>query len=229
MLLNITLLSKYKESIYYTMKKIIIFCLAVFALATVQAQELPYSKYINFSKEEFKDNHFKYYKNTNTWVVSKCNGFNEFVNVMAIIADAEEEVRPDQNDYTILVQMGEGDSVAFVNVSFYKDETYHKLLTFLTNNCKDLIQTSSNKLTKHQATFEGYALELNMEQHIISRTSARTADYKTVKNVDESYNEYKFIIKTGVTPTSKYLDKKTNKNAKRDEKGKKKKDVEDLM
>lgn len=106
-LLNISLQSKARDNIYYTMKKFILFCFTVFALATVQVQEIPYSKYINYSKEEFKDNLFKYYKNTNTWVVSKCNGFNEFVNVMAIIADAEEEVRPDQNDYTILAQMGE--------------------------------------------------------------------------------------------------------------------------
>ena len=148
---------------------------------------------------------------------------------MAILVDAEEDARPSQDDYTILVQMGEGDSVSFVDVTFYKDETYHKLLTFLTKNCNDLLETSSNKLIKYQGTCGGYELELNMEQHIISRTSARTADYKTVKNVNESYNEYEFIIKTGVTPTSKKLDKKAEKAAKRDEKGKKKRDVEDLM
>lgn len=211
------------------MKKLIILCYALLAFALVNAQELPYSKYINFSEEEFKENHFKYHKKTNTWVLNKISGFNEFVNVLAIMVDAEEDVRPSQNDYSIVVQKGENDNVASVFVSFYKDETYHKLLTFLTNNCKDLIQTSSNKLTKHQATFGDYALELNMELHIISRTSARTADYKTVKNVDESYNEYEFLIKTGVTPTSKYLDKKASKDAKREEKGKKKKDVDDLM
>ena len=211
------------------MKKIVIFCLIVFAFASVQAQELPYSKYINFSNEEFKDNNFKYDDYTNTWSISKKKGFNTFVNVMAIIADAHEEVRPDKNDYSIVVQLGENDSVAYVSVSFYKDETYHKLLTFLSNNCQDLFETSSNRLTKHQASYEDKTLELNMKQHIISRTSARTADFKTVKNVDESYNEYEFIIKTNIKPASKYLDKKTKKSAKRDEKGKKKKDVDDLM
>lgn len=34
----------------------------------VQAQnEVPYSKYLNFSKNEFKENRFKYDKETNTW------------------------------------------------------------------------------------------------------------------------------------------------------------------
>ena len=68
-----------------------------------------------------------------------------------------------------------------------------------------------------------------MEQHLISRTSARTADRKTQKNVDESYNEYEFIIQTDVEPWSEYLEKKAAKKAKRDAKGKKKKTVDELM
>ena len=112
---------------------------------------------------------------------------------------------------------------------FYKDETYHKILTFLKDNGQNLVETTSGKLTKHQAIHGDYELELNMEQHIISRTSARTADQKTVKNVDESYNEYCFIIKTGVEPWSKSIEKEAAKQAKRDAKGKKKQSVDDLM
>ena len=68
-----------------------------------------------------------------------------------------------------------------------------------------------------------------MEQNIISRTSARTADPLTVKNVDESYNEYEFVIRTGVEPWSKHLEKQAERQAKREAKGKKKLSVEDLM
>jgi hypothetical protein len=82
---------------------------------------------------------------------------------------------------------------------------------------------------KQQAFCDGYAVELDMTQHIISRTSARTIDYKAVKNVDESYNEYKFIIQTDVEPWSEYLERKAAKQAKREAKGKKKQKVEDLM
>ena len=211
------------------MRKIVLLCFALCAAFFVQAQVLPYSKYLNFSKSEFKENRFKYDSHTNTWALRKVSGLNATVNVLAIIADASEEVRPAQSDYTILVQMGENDKVADVKVYYYNDETYHKLLTFLKDNGRDLVETSSGKLIKHQAFYGDYALELNMEQHIISRTSARTADYKTVKNVDESYNEYLFIIKTNVKPTSEYLDKQMAKQMKRDAKGKKKQSVEDLM
>ena len=97
------------------------------------------------------------------------------------------------------------------------------------DNGLNLVETASGKLVKHQAFYGGYNLELNMEQHIISRTSARTADHKAVKNVDESYNEYEFIITTDVEPWSPYLDRQAAKKAKRAAKGKKPQSVEDMM
>ena len=68
-----------------------------------------------------------------------------------------------------------------------------------------------------------------MGQHQVSRTSARTIDPKALKNVDESYNEYEFTIRTEVEPWSEYLEKKAAKKAKRDAKGKKKQTVDELM
>ena len=193
------------------------------------AQEVPYSKYLGFSKQEFKDNRFKYDDETNTWTLRKTSGLNTTLNVLAIIADAHEEIRPSSKDYAIVVQMGAENKASYVTVKFYSDETYHKVLTFLNDNGKDLVETSSGKLTKHQAYHGDYALELNMKQHTISRTSARTADPKTLKNVDESYNEYQFIIQTEVEPWSEYLEKQAAKKAKRDAKGKKKQSVDELM
>lgn len=211
------------------MKKIALICLALCAAVAVHAQELPYSKYLNFKKNEFKEARFKYDSYYNTWTLRKVNGLNTTVNVLAIIADAGEEIRPAKNDYTILTQLGAENKVAFVKVIFYNDDTYHKLLTFLKDNGRDMVETSSGKLIKHQAFHGDYAVELNMEQHNISRTSAHTADPKTLKNVDESFNEYMFIITTDVEPASEYLDEQKAKQLKRDAKGKKKQNVEDLM
>ena len=157
------------------------------------------------------------------------NGLNVALNIAAIIDDAEEEVRPDADDYSIVVRMGKEEKASSVTVRFFNDETYHKVLTYLKVNSKDMVGTASGKLIKYQAFCGDYAVELNMEQHLISRTSARTADPKTVKNVDESYNEYRFIIKTDVEPWSKALEKQAIKDAKRAAKGKKMKNVEDLM
>ena len=211
------------------MKKVLILTLALCMAIVANAQELPYSKYLKFDKKEFKENGFKYDGETNTWAIRKVNGWNTTFNILAIIADAYEELRPGRNDYSIVIQMGKEQKASYVKVVCYSDETYHKLLTFMKDHGQNTIETSSGKLTKHQAFYGDYALELNMEQHQVSRTSARTIDPKTVKNVDESYNEYEFTIRTEVEPWSEYLEKKAAKKAKRDAKGKKKKTVDELM
>ena len=211
------------------MKQILLLIFTCCMALAVHAQEVPYSKYLQFSKKEFKDNHFKYDDETNTWALRKVNGWHTTFNVLAIIADAIEDVRPGRNDYNIVVQMGKENKASYVKVVCYSDETYHKLLTFMKDHGQNTVETSSGKLIKHQAFYGDYALELNMEQHQVSRTSARTIDPKTVKNVDESYNEYEFTIRTEVEPWSEYLEKKAAKKAKRDAKGKKKKTVDELM
>ncbi len=211
------------------MKKVLLMAIAFCVAFVANAQDVPYSKYLSFNKQEFKENRFKYDDETNTWTLSKTNGLNVTLNILCIIADAEEEIRPATNAYSIVVQMGRDEQAANVYVRFYNDETYHKLLTFLKDNGQNLVETSSGKLIKHQAFFGDYSLELNMEQHIVSRTSSRTADRRTVKNVDESYNEYTFIIDTDVEPWSKYLEKQAAKKAKRDAKGKKKQSVDEMM
>ena len=211
------------------MKKIMFLSVALFAAMLCGAQELPYSKYLNFTKSDFKENHFKYHENTNTWFLTKTSALNTTFNILAIIADADEEVRPSSKDYTILVQFGKDDMPAFVRVICYNDDTYHKLLTFIKTNCQDIIDVSSGNITKYLTSYGDYAIELKMEQHNISRISARTADPLALKKVDESYNEYEFIIRTGVEPWSKELEKQAQKLEKRDAKGKKKQNVDDLM
>ena len=211
------------------MKQVLLLIFTCCVALAVHAQEVPYSKYLQFSKKEFKDNHFKYNDETNTWALRKVNGWHTTFNVLAIIADAIEDVRPGRNDYSIVVQMGKENKASYVKVVCYSDETYHKLLTFMKDHGQNTVETSSGKLTKHQAFYGDYTLELNMEQHQVSRTSARTIDPKTLKNVDESYNEYEFTIRTEVEPWSEYLEKKAAKKAKRDAKGKKKQTVDELM
>lgn len=208
------------------------FLLLIFILCTafaLHAQDIPYSKYLGFGKNEFKENKFKYDDETNTWSLSKSSGLRTTLNVLAILVDASEDIRPAKNDYSILVQLGKEEKASYVKVIFYNDETYHKLLTYIKDNGQDIVDTSSGKLVKYQAFCDGYSLELDMEQRNISRTSARTADYKTVKNVDESYNKYTFIIGTDVEPWSEYLERKATKKAKREAKGKKKKSVDEMM
>ena len=89
-------------------------CCAAFA---ANAQEFPYSKYLNFTKQQFEENHFKYHKKSNAWTLNKTNGLNTTLNILAIIADAGEEVRPAENDYYITVQLGNEEKVWTVSYS----------------------------------------------------------------------------------------------------------------
>lgn len=211
------------------MKKVLLLVFTWCVTFAAHAQDFPYSKCLTYTKEQFKENNFKYHKKSNTWGLSKINGLNTTLNVLALLADVYEEARPAVNDYHITAHMGKDDKVAVLEVYFYDDEVYHKLLTFMRDNGQDLVETSSAKLVKQQAHYEGYGLELNMEQHIISRTSSRAAIYGAVMSVDESYSEFRFIIHTGVEPWSARMEKQTAKQEKRDAKGKKKRSVEELM
>ena len=87
------------------MKNVLIVTITLFMALVANAQDLPYAKYLYFNKSEFKENHFKYNDETNTWALRKTNGWHTAFNVLAIIADAMEEVRPSRNDYSIVVQL----------------------------------------------------------------------------------------------------------------------------
>ena len=211
------------------MKKVLLLTFVCCIAFASQAQDFPYSKYLNYTKEQFKENKFKYHKKDNVWSLNKISGLNTTLNVLAFLVDAYDDIRPAVNDYYIAAQLGKDDKVASLEVYFYDDNIYHKLLTFLKDNGQHLLETSSGKLIKYQAYYDGYALELNMEQHIVSRSSSYTADSRTMKNVDESYNEYQFVIRTDIEPWSTRIDKHAAKQEKRDAKGKKKRSVEELM
>ena len=211
------------------MKKVVFLFIAICGVLLAKAQEVPYSKYLNFSKSDFKECRFKYDDYTNTWTLRKINGLSTTINILAIIADAGESVRPDSDDYAITVQMGKENKASYVKVSFYSDETYHKIMSFMKMHCPDLIDVSSGKLVRHQAFYQNLLLEMTMERHIKSRISSRTADHRTLKNVDESYNKYIFVIATDVEPSSDYLDEEEAKRMKREAKGKKKQTVDELM
>ena len=211
------------------MKKILLLCLTLCLSIASFAQELPYSKYLNYNKEDFKENNFKFKKKANVWYLDKIDGLNMTLNILSIIADSEMDVRPDEDDYSIIVQLGRNEEPAYVRVIFYNDETYHKLLTFVKTHCQNIVDVTSGKIVKYLSSYDEYDLELIMEQHIISKTSSRTSDSKAVKTVDESYNEYEFIIRTDVEPWSKEIEKEAEKKAKRDAKGQKKQSVDELM
>lgn len=74
------------KALKITMKKVLMLTLTLCMAIVANAQELPYSKYLNFNKRDFKENKFKYDGETNTWAIRKVNGWHTTFNILAIIA-----------------------------------------------------------------------------------------------------------------------------------------------
>lgn len=202
-------------------------------VSVASAQQFPFGKYLTMSDQELKDAKFKYDQDKNQWVLKKSNGLQGTANVLSALNGTTADIRPHVDDYILTIQRGihpeTGEAeVAFINITFYKDQMYHDILTFANDNGEELLETSSGKLIKHQFGYEGYAFILEMNQVIISATTGKTST-AFVKTKDESYNVYNFTIGTEVQAASPFLTKEAIKQQKRDEKGKKPKSASDLM
>lgn len=211
------------------MKKILtttaLLCSIIFSTAA-QAQ-LPYAKMLSLTKEQLKEGKFKYDDYRNQYILRKGNGWNITSNILSGLNGETADIKPHPDDYQITIQNGENNQVSFVDVLFYKDETYHQLLTWSQDNGGNLLETTSGKLTKQQFNYEDYNLELSLEVTGIQTTTTKTA--AAAKTKDESYNTYHFTIYTKTPASSDFLTKEAAKQDKRDAKGKKKQSVNDLM
>lgn len=198
-------------------------------IQTVWAQEeMPYAKLLTMDKEALTAEKFKYDDYRNQYVLRKGNGWNDVANVLSAVNGATADIRPHPDDYMVVIQNGADGCAAWVDVLFYKDDTYHRLLTWAKDNGADLVETSSGKTVKHQFNYGGYSVELSLTTNGVQAVTQRTT-MATAKTVDESYNTYHYVIYTPNPAASDYLTKMAAKQAKRDAKGKKKQSVDDLM
>lgn len=211
------------------MKKLLMAALLTcgFSMASQAQTALPYAKMLSLTKEQLKEGKFKYDDYRNQYVLRKGNGWNTTSNVLSALNGQTADIKPHPDDYQITIQNGADGQVAWVDVLFYKDETYHRLLTWAQDNGADLLETTSGKLTKQQFNYEDYNLELSLYVNGVQTTTRNTS--AAAKTMDQSYNTYHFTIITKNPPASDFLTKEAAKQAKRDAKGKKKKSVDDLM
>lgn len=211
------------------MKRLTTLLFAIFALAiSSYAQDFPYSKILKYSDDDLRRERFKYDDNKNQWVLRKNHGLQGTLNVLSAISGADADIRPDKRDYVITVQMGDNDLISYVNVLFFEDQTYHKLLTFAKDNGQNLLETNSNNILKLQFNYDNYSFTLEMKQVKVTATTGRT-NTSLVKTYDESYNAYQFVISTGVKANSAYIKRQEDKKAKKEAKGRKRGDVDDFM
>ena len=207
-------------------RKILVLGMSLFMTIGGVFAQLPYSKMMNLSNDELKEKSFKYDSNKNQYKMSKTNKTNQTMNVLSAIGGATADIKPHQEDYTIIVQKGAEDKVSSLSILFYSDETFHNLATWMAENDITPIETNSGKLTIAKFNYEGYSVELTTEVVGIKTTTNNT--FASAKSFDESYNIYTYTIYTGIEPDSKWHTKEAKKKEKNKLKGKKE-DLDDLM
>lgn len=210
------------------MKRLLILCMmAILPLAAFSQAEFPYSKILRMSSDELKEQKFKYDSDKNQYILRKSNGLQGTANVLAALNGTTADIRPHVDDYQITVQYGD-EGVSSLTVIFYKDDTYHELITFAADNGENLLETNSGTLNKTQFNYDGLAFELNMRRVGVSATTGRT-NSALVKTKDESYNTYTYSILTGIEPNSEWHKREAAKQERRDKRGAKKRTASELM
>lgn len=190
-----------------------------------ESVEFPYGKMLNMSHDELIEAKFKYDAKKNQYILTKLNGLNQANAILGALAGAPQNYIPHVDDYVVTIQRGK-EKVSFINVTFYNDQLYHKILTFAVDNGENLLETSSQTLNKAIFNYAGYAFDLQYK--VVGQASAVSGKGKAVSR-DDSYNSYSFLISTGVEPDSIWHTKEAAKAAKRDMQGKKKQSAADLM
>lgn len=201
------------------------FCLFCPLLGFSQV-EFPYSKLLHMTTEQLREAKFKYDEDRNQHVLRKTHGLQVTSNVLSALAGTDADIRPDKRDYQVVIQYGD-EGIAYVEVLFYADESYHDLLTFANDKGENLLETNSGKMDKIQFDYDRYSFVLSRELREVKMTTDRTADKS--KTIDESYNVYRYVIQTGKSASSPWLTRKALKQEKRDARGKKKSNVSDWM
>ncbi|MCQ2959033.1 MAG: hypothetical protein MJ198_02455 [Bacteroidales bacterium] len=202
------------------MKRLCLICVSLYIGLLSFAQDFPYCKILNYSSTQFKEAKFKYDSYYNQWKFQKINGWNETANILNALAGMESDIKPDERDYFIIVQMGENNQIAWIQVVFYQTSTYHDILTFAADKGSNNLETNSGKMTKLQFNYDNYSFSMVRNLFEVKTTSTNTS--AAAKTKDNSYNQYVYTIYTGVTEESLYLKKQAEKQEKRDAKGKNK-------
>ncbi len=188
--------------------------------------EFPYSKIMRMSTKELREAKFKYDEDRNQHVLRKANGLQGTANVLAALGGTTADIRPHVDDYQIVVQYGD-EGVASLTVIFYKDETYHELLTFATDNGENFLETNSNTLNKIQFNYDGLNFEL--DRKLVGVSGTYGSSIGLAKSKDESYNIYTYSIFTGIAPNSPWHRREAAKQERRDSRGAKKRTASELM
>ncbi len=219
------------------MKKLMIMAAVIFSCMTAYAQDdvveengdenlleevqsadesFPYAKIVNSDYDKLISQKFKYDAKKNQLRLNHTNAIKAAANVFTS-ADV-----PANKDYTIIVQYGKNNQIAYVEVTFYDKKLYKSILNFAATNQLDAKTTKFDELTTTAFDYGEYKMSLR-DEYVEQSVTKKVKDKKTQKThkvtEDRSFNKYVYTVNTGVAPSSQYLDelaRKGNKGRKSD-------------
>lgn len=176
----------------------------------LNAQKIPYAKFFNMDSNELKTNKFKYDSAKNQYSLKRARGW----------------MKPKQDDYQVIIQNSK-DSISYVEITFYNDQTYHELVRWAKTNGKNQIETNTGDLNKLSFDFGKYYIVITN----INTSFTITRKYSSTWSggSEYSYNTYIYSIYTGKEPFLKWHQKKEQKEAKHRTKNRKKSEVSEFM
>ncbi len=211
------------------MKKFNLIISIAFICVITSFAQLPYSKMMGLSVDQLKEKGFKFDQKKNQYVLTKTDGLNVTLNVLTALSGQASTYQPSKKDYVITLQYGQLDSLSSLTATFYSDDTYNEIQTWLAEKNIQPITSSSGKVTIQRFTYDSLKVELRSEAILQSQGSMTRSRYSTNSNsIDKSYTVYTYTIFTGIKPQSEYLTKLQQKKDANKAKGKKE-DLNDLF
>jgi len=212
------------------MKQVLAFFTFFLFFITGAFAELPYSKMLNLNPEQLSDKGFKFTEKKNQWVLTKTDGLNTTLNVLsALTVGNAATYKPSAKDYTVVLQMSQDGQVSSLTVTFYNDNTFNEIQTWLAENNISTINSASGKISLQRFTCDSLQVELRTAAVIQSSGSTTRSQYALNSNsIDNSYTVYSYTIWTGIPPYSEWLTKQEQKKAAKKAKGAKD-DLNDLL
>ena len=192
--------------------------------------EFPYSKVMFATKSQLKAQKFKYDEYKNQMKLTHYNGLNVVASILSDI------MTPAKEDYEILVQYGADDAISSIQVTFFDKDIYEHILRFADDKECTVKEISSGKGKKYTFKYGGYDFALSYKfknvQHADTFTGTNDKGnraYSSTSTQDFSYDQYTYVVETGVEPVSDYLRSKAGRKAKREASGKKAQSSADFL
>jgi hypothetical protein len=206
----------------------VVFILIFMSCTLISFAQIPYSKMMLLSNSELIDKGFKYNEDKNQYALTKTSGGKMALNILFALNGETSDIKPSVNDFTVVIQMGESKVASLLTV-FYKDETYHDVLTWFAENNIQPIETNSGGISIDR--FDVDSLTIELRRDVVNQSVGRMSSggrNASLNSYDTSYNVYTYTINTTIAPFSNWLTKQEQKKRAREAKGKKQ-DINDMF